>query len=212
VIEADIHSYRGAVEVRHLKTMRGLPLLWDRWKLAPGWRGRLSFFDLATAWATSPGPAVMLDLKGEDVQLPTKILAAIEEMRSVRRVLVCGQNWRQLDQLLDVPGIDVLHSIGSKAQLDAYVRSQRAAAGVSIHLRLLSHSVANTLKQRVPFIITWPVNGERSLHDVVGFGVDGVTTDRDEIIVRIAMARSRTGLSTSLPTSTEAEAPLESGS
>jgi glycerophosphoryl diester phosphodiesterase len=35
LIEADVHLYRGRLEVRHLKTLGPLPVLWDRWYLAP---------------------------------------------------------------------------------------------------------------------------------------------------------------------------------
>ena len=45
LIEADVWLYRGRLEVRHTKTMRGLPLLWDRWSLAPGWGPRLLLGD-----------------------------------------------------------------------------------------------------------------------------------------------------------------------
>ena len=30
LVEADVHAYRGRLEVRHLKSMGGLPWLWDR--------------------------------------------------------------------------------------------------------------------------------------------------------------------------------------
>ena len=38
VIEADLHLWRGRLELRHLKTAGPLPVYWDRWALAPPWR------------------------------------------------------------------------------------------------------------------------------------------------------------------------------
>ena len=64
LVEADLHLRRGRVEVRHLKTLGPLPLLWDRWRLAPGWRPRLELPALLEAAA--PGTELMLDLKGHD--------------------------------------------------------------------------------------------------------------------------------------------------
>ena len=33
-IEADVRLWRGRLEVRHLKTLGPIPVLWDRWRLA----------------------------------------------------------------------------------------------------------------------------------------------------------------------------------
>ena len=33
-VEADLHLFRGRLEVRHLKTVGPLPILWDQWTLA----------------------------------------------------------------------------------------------------------------------------------------------------------------------------------
>ena len=49
LVEADLHLRRGRIEVRHLKTLGPLPLLWDRWRLAPGWRPRLELGALLAA-------------------------------------------------------------------------------------------------------------------------------------------------------------------
>ena len=53
LVEADVHLRRGRIEVRHLKTLGPLPVLWDRWRLAPaGRRGCPS-----TALLAPPRPA-----------------------------------------------------------------------------------------------------------------------------------------------------------
>ena len=64
VIEADLHLWRGRLELRHLKTVGPLPLYWDRWALAPPWRR----FDSSTTCSprARPQTSLMLDLKGRD--------------------------------------------------------------------------------------------------------------------------------------------------
>lgn len=194
IVEADVHAYRGRIEVRHLKTLGRLPLLWDRWCLARGWGHRLVLSELAEELAASPGPAIMLDLKGSDPTLPGAVIEAIAELRGLRRVLVCGQNWTLVDQFIDVRGIDVLHSIGTPEQLAAFdARTDIRGDGISIHRKLLTASVARRLRERVRFVTTWPVNNDTVLERVLDYGVTAITTDRDEIIERIHAARRRVG-------------------
>jgi glycerophosphoryl diester phosphodiesterase len=195
VIEADVHAYRGRVEVRHLKTLGRLPLLWDRWYLAPGWRPRFLLPELVAALVAEPGPAIMLDLKGDDLSLADTALAAASDIRQRRRVLISGQSWAQIDRIVDAPGIEVLYSVGRAEQL-ARVWSHpgiRRARGVSIHRKFLSPGLVTRLKERVPFVMTWPINDEATLQSVAAAGVDAVTTDSLAVIERIAMVRAHKG-------------------
>jgi len=85
LIEADVHLWRGRLEVRHLKTLGPLPVLWDRWYLAPLGTPRL---DLATLLASAHrDTALMLDLKGRDPQLARRVAAQI-----TRPVSVCSRH------------------------------------------------------------------------------------------------------------------------
>jgi len=192
IVEADIHAYRGRLEVRHLKTLGRLPLLWDRWYLAPDWRPRLVLSELAMELASAPGPAVMLDLKGRDPSLPAAVIEAIAGLREVRRVLVCGQNWALVDRFLAEPDIEVLHSIGTREQLAAFeARPEIRGDGVAIHQRLLNADVARRLRERVPFIATWPINDDATLARVIDYGVTAITTDSDDMVERVRAARDR---------------------
>ena len=62
VIEADIHHYRGRLEVRHLKTAGPLPFLWDKGELVRGSAPRLGLHELLEA--DEHGTLFMLDIKG----------------------------------------------------------------------------------------------------------------------------------------------------
>src|ERR1043165_2169704 len=67
LIEADVHLFRGRLEVRHLKTLGPLPILWDRWYLASPRTPRLQLGELLAG--AGPETALMLDLKGRDARL-----------------------------------------------------------------------------------------------------------------------------------------------
>src|SRR5690348_2407672 len=77
VVEADLHLYAGRIEVRHLKTLGPVPVLWDRWTLAPPWAPRLRLERLLAA--VGAHTELMLDLKGRDRRLPALVAAALGE-------------------------------------------------------------------------------------------------------------------------------------
>ena len=46
LVEADVRLWRSRLEVRHLKTVGPLPILWDRWRLANPFARRIELRDL----------------------------------------------------------------------------------------------------------------------------------------------------------------------
>jgi glycerophosphoryl diester phosphodiesterase len=198
-VEADVRLHRGRLEVRHLKTVRYLPLLYDRWKifgrrvgfsLAPGWANRLVLSKLLEA--LEPEMGLMIDLKGDDERLPSSVLSALDDAGSQRRVIVCGQNWRHIDPLLDVPAVTAVHSVGNSHQLvRLFARPNFKTQGISIDQALLSRDVADRLHELAPMLLTWPINSLALLDRVTAFGVDGVICDRMQILQHVVYSRRR---------------------
>jgi glycerophosphoryl diester phosphodiesterase len=182
LVEADLHLRRGRVEVRHLKTLGPLPLLWDRWQLVPGWRPRLELRELLEAAA--PGTELMLDLKGHDRRLPRHVAKALAAARPLR-VTICARNWRLLEPLRDLPGVRIVHSVGSRRQLRALRRrfSKRRLDGVSIHRELLDPATVADLRSRAAMVMTWPVATTDEARRLADWGVDGVITERFDALL-----------------------------
>jgi glycerophosphoryl diester phosphodiesterase len=175
VVEADLHLYAGRVEVRHLRTLGPVPVLWDRWKLAPPWAPRLLLDRLLQTAA--PSTLLMLDLKGRDRRLALRVAAALREHRRPRTVC-CSKNWALLTAMRNIDGVDLIHSVGSARQLGALraLAASQAVAGVSIHKRLLGPAALADLRRRVGVVMAWPVLGSEEAGRLVGWGVDGVIT------------------------------------
>ena len=189
LVEADLHLRRGRIEVRHLKTMGPLPLLWDRWRLAPGWTPRLQLAALLTAAA--PGTELMLDLKGRDVRLSRRVAAALAAAPRPPRVTVCSRNWALLEPLAGVERVRLVHSLGSRRQLRALRRrfTGRRLAGVSIHRDLLDAETVADLLTRAELVMTWPVASAEEARALAGWGVNGVITERVDALIP-ALARA----------------------
>ncbi len=175
--------FRGRHEIRHLKTLGPLPLLWDRWQLAPGWRARTRIEELlASAPADVP---LLLDLKrAADAHALRRLL----EQHSGRPLAVCSQYWEHLPAFepLDIP---IVYSLANERQLrrlSAVIRGRRCDA-LSVHARLLSAESVRRLRELAPVICSWPI-GPWDVPWALAFGVDALIAD-DPIAVAAAVER-----------------------
>ena len=181
LIEADIHLFRGRLEVRHLKTLGPLPLLWDRWYLASP---RIPRFELgALLDRAGSETALMLDLKGRDVRLAERVAAELAGRRP-GDVTVCSRSWRLLEPFHDTAAVRTVHSVGSRRQLRALRRrfAGRRLSGISIHRRLLDPATVADLRARADMIVTWPVATVDEARRLGAWGIDGVITEHFEAL------------------------------
>jgi glycerophosphoryl diester phosphodiesterase len=179
VVEADVHLYRGRLEVRHAKVLWPLPVLWERWYLLDRDTPRPLLGDLLPL--IGPDMALMLDLKGPDPRLPRAILDATREVVAERGLIVSGRVWRTIDRLRDTPGVTTLHSVGSPRELRALLRRGAGTVeGVSIHRRLLTPAVVAALRGRADQVWSWPVDDAATAAELGAWGVTGFISDTPE--------------------------------
>ena len=188
MVEADVWLDRGRVEVRHTKTMGPVPLLWDRWSLAPGWTPRLLLPQLLDALPDNIG--LLLDLKGLDRNLGAAVLEALDASRYGGPVAACTRVWPLLAPLAARGEIALLYSAGNRRELRRLLErgTPTPTAGVSVHRRLLDRETVRALRRIAPLVATWPVNDTRRLDALLDWGVGGITTD-EVAIVRAAAQR-----------------------
>jgi len=184
LVEADVWWWRGRLEVRHSKTMGPIPLLWDRWMLAPGWTRRLTLEALVRA--TQPGTELMLDLKGSASELPGLVLDAMARDAPGRAYTVSSQWWDQLQPFEGVEQARAVYSIGNERMREAIeVRlGGRVADGIAIHERMLTAARVERLRELASTLFSWPINDRRRFDELVGWGVNGIISDRYASLLR----------------------------
>ena len=166
--------------MRHRKTIGPVPILWDRWELAPPWAPRLLLHQLLAA---AGGTELMLDLKGRDRRLPRLVAEAIAVHGRGRPVTVCSQRWDLLEPLRGTRGIRLVHSVGNRRQLGALRRlALGRLAGVSIHRGLLDARATCELRDRAELLMTWPVETSDQARTLAGWGVQGLITSQFEAL------------------------------
>ena len=194
VVEADVHAYRGRLEVRHLKTAGPLPFLWDRWELVSARAPRLGLEELVEAGRR--GATLMLDLKGRGPDVGRLVVESLERSLHPREVWVCGRTWPSVDQVSTLPHVRALLSARTKRELGAlrarlddcpdHAEAARPGApgafGVSMHASLVSPEVVEWLRERVQVVLTWPVDDGPTLEAVAAAGVTGVISDTPAVL------------------------------
>lgn len=189
LVEADIHLFRGRLEVRHLKTLGPVPLLWDRWEVRSPWSPRLYLGSLLDA---ARGTHLLLDLKGRNRRLPAMIVDTVRA-HGVEQVSVCARWWPYLDAIVDVVGVDVIYSAGTLRQVERLRRHLhgRHVHGVSVHARALDSQTVGALRAMADLVATWPVNDPETAGRLLALGVNGLITDDLDLARRVIDDRRR---------------------
>jgi hypothetical protein len=177
LVEADVHLYRGRLEIRHTKTMGPLPWLWDRWYVVSARAPRVGLAELVAALPRDG--MVMLDLKGWHPWLGRRVAEAMRAAAPGVPYVVCSRHWRMLDAFEGVDHVDVVHSVRSRAELARLPRrlSRHRSWGVAVHRGLLPRMDVPALLRSVDVLLTWPVNTVDVLDEVLQYGVTGVISD-----------------------------------
>jgi len=171
LVEADVHAFRGRLEVRHHKSF-GPWWLWERGELLR--RRDAPLFEVRRLLAAADGdPRLMLDLKGIHPRLAGRLAKAL---RAADRITVCTQHWWMLDAFRDLPHVRLVLSAGSRRglrRLRARLRV-RSSYGACVHRRLLTPELVTELRRGAEVVLTWPVDTAAELLDAQRLGVDGV--------------------------------------
>jgi glycerophosphoryl diester phosphodiesterase len=205
VIEADVHSYHGRLEVRHLKTMGPLPLLWDQWELRSARAQRFELEQLLLAadqheHRLGRAPTFMLDLKGHDPGVGEQVARQLHATAPERPVLVCTRYWPALDPFEHLPWARTIRSARTRAELARLLARPRPRPrtgdereyGASVHKGLLTPDVVKELHERVQVVMTWPVNDVQALDAVLGYresGTIGVISDELPVLRHLLATR-----------------------
>lgn len=191
MLETDVWPRLGKLEIRHVKTIGPIPIFWEKWHIESIGGRQLRFNELVEAL---PDDArLFLDLKGLKPQLGQRIVDAIARIQADRHIIVCGRTWNQLDPIEKLPNVHVFYSVGDEKEL-ARVWSRLEAQefpAISIHHGLLTEETVARLKDLNTTIIAWTVNDPEIAKTLFQRGVDGFTSDNDDMLKRIVQLRER---------------------
>jgi glycerophosphoryl diester phosphodiesterase len=173
LVECDVHAYRGRLEVRHHRSMGGLPLLWDRDGVVSRRRlGTVVLTELIAALGDEQ--RLMIDLKGVHPRLAPSVAALLRTASPGHALTVCTKSWWMLDAF-DLPVRRVLSAATRRAVERLVTRLADAPAdGVSVRLSLLTPDVVERLHRGTQLVMAWPVDTPAALARARAVGADAV--------------------------------------
>jgi glycerophosphoryl diester phosphodiesterase len=194
LVEADIHLFRGALEVRHRKAI-GRHLFWEKW-WEVNWRRDVILPELDDVLkhvrdVVDGDPRLMLDLKGPALAVAPQVAKMLREAAPGMPVKVCTKQWRMLDAFNGDPHVRRVFSAANSFQLRR-LRSllrRHQVAGVSIRRQLLSPAIVSELHRAADVVMVWPVDTEAALDHARWLGVSGVISKNLALLRRVVTAR-----------------------
>jgi glycerophosphoryl diester phosphodiesterase len=193
LVEADIHLYRNALEVRHSKAI-GPHLYWEPWRDVIR-RRDVIVPELRDILAIAAGdPRLMLDLKGPSLAVASRVAEMLRAQTPGTPVAVCTKQWRMLDAFAGDPNVRRVLSASDPlqlARLRARLRRERVH-GVSIRLRLLTEPIVAELHRATDLVLAWSVDSEEALAHAERLGVSGVISKNLPMLTRLVERRGAT--------------------
>jgi glycerophosphoryl diester phosphodiesterase len=189
VLEADVHAFRGRLELRHSKSLGPLPWLWDKWELTSTCVPQLQLRELIAG--LDGRSMLMLDLKGPG-GVGVQVAETLHQRLPDQPVLVCSRWWPGVDAFAGRPWARPLLTARNRGELQRLrrrVRGARSPYGVSVHRSLLTAALVAELHERVELVLTWPVNDPAALDEVLARGVTGVISDEADILRTVLACR-----------------------
>lgn len=170
VIEIDVVSLDGRLYAAHDSP--------HRWYSSFVFRGP----SLAQVWRETAGAAaVKLDLKESDPRYVDRVMGFVWANGEGRRVIVASRDPGVLEAFAGrLPSVYRLLSIGSERELEAPRDDPATMAsidGVTIRATLLDAEAVAWFGERRLLVMAWTVDRLGRANDLVGWGVDGITTN-----------------------------------
>lgn len=172
LVEADVHAYRGVLEMRHHKLL-GPRHLWEKWEIV----ARRDFLQVELSELLDElgdDPRLMIDLKGNRPGLAPAVSDVLQTRAPGVAFTVCTKQWETLDAF--EPAVRRVLSVANRRSLAQLRRrlAREPAYGVSVRLRLLTPAIVAELRDRTEVVMAWSVDTPEALAHARRLGVGGI--------------------------------------
>lgn len=191
MFEVDIQLIDGVLVSSHFLPIPAVPRLRHDGRRTLTYRKRVGReIGLAEAVAMIPTSArILLDLKTDTGAAADALVAAvIAADLAPDRFIVCTRGWQTLETLR-AHGLNTWRTVADAAALRAALRLEPMPdVAVTVKHRLLNPAVVTALHATGANVMTWTVNDVARARRLVDHGVDGVTSDKAEVLRAVAAA------------------------
>jgi glycerophosphoryl diester phosphodiesterase len=205
LIETDVWLEGGGIAVRHERKLGCLPLLLDEHPEYRGSRGpgrfgislgkwylklqttRLSLEEVLTR--AKGKRRLLVDVKTRvrerEEAYARALVKCVELTEMEEQVIFCGRAWSLLSRLPQLsPRLTTYYTAnepGLLADFEALVKNE-PVPGVCLHHSLIDEPLLQRLKAQGIAVFAWTINDLSRAHELLEMGVDGITSDRLEML------------------------------
>ena len=187
-IETDIWLHYGRLVARHDRSLWRLPIMYSRRSVSLMLAPEIVLDSLLEATRDTP-TRLLLDLKSRNRILPEALVSVLHRRNAFDRAALCGKDWPLLDRARDLdPRTQVFFTLETTKHLESYRARRRdgtAPPSVSCFHRLLTPTTVEALKKADSTIFAWTVDSEPRARQLLGWGVDGITSNRLDMLDRL---------------------------
>jgi glycerophosphoryl diester phosphodiesterase len=197
-IETDIWLHYGRLVARHDRSLWRLPVLYSRRSisltLAPEF-----VLDSLLDETLGTSTRVLIDLKGRSRGFPDVLVGALRRRNAFEHAAICGKDWSVLERTRSLDSrTQVFYTLETSEHLDLYLarrRERTAPPTISCFHRLLTPATVEVLKSTGSIIFAWTVDSEPRARQLLAWGVDGITSNRLDMLNRIVERSNASPLS-----------------
>jgi glycerophosphoryl diester phosphodiesterase len=187
LVEADVHAYRGVLEMRHHKLL-GPRHLWEKWEIV----ARRDFLQVELSQLLDElgdDPRLMIDLKGKRPGLAPAVSEVLRTRAPGVPFTVCTKEWEMLAAF--EPAVRAVLSVANRRSLAALRRrlAREPAYGVSVRLRLLTPAIVAELRDRTEVVMAWSVDTPEALAQARGLGVGAIISKNLDLLAAVIADR-----------------------
>jgi len=181
VVEADVHWFRGRIEVRHSKALWPTSFLYEDRRLVPRPAARPTFARVIDALPS--GPQLWVDLKGPDPRLSRGVKVIVGDDGPL---WVSARCWWQLAPFRTRPNTQTFMSVGSPWQRSLATRALSLgwSDGIVIHERLADPTFLSSIAASAP-IVAWAVQDRARARSLLGQGAAGLIIDSAKLLSQV---------------------------
>lgn len=191
LLETDIWLHKGRLELRHKQTLGPIPILWEKWSIAPGWTPRYYLRDLLQD--VPEDVLIFLDFKGDEMELGPEVLKELQQTAPNRTIAICGRNYPQLQTIADAPNIICFYSVGSDEEwpVAKELIAMSSPPALSIEASYATDERMAWMNSIDGLVVCWNVQTPERMRELQALGVDGFTTDSPDLLARIRKLRNQ---------------------
>lgn len=189
LIEADVWPRWNRVVARHERGVVALPLVFDKWYVRPEVRP-ITLQEIIDT--VGPNQGLYLDLKSDNRRYLGHIAAIIGERGVTERTAVTSPHWAALQHIESLaPAVSSYYTVIARRHLEPFwnhLDRHPEVNGTAMRHGLLNERLVEVLHARGLKILAWTVDSPQRALELLGWGVDGIISNRLDLLQAIPAA------------------------